>query len=106
MKIGKHRLLGLDTGSNGRGSLHTKAFILGEDQITVDAEIKGSMCAELCDPFGKPLAGFEKLKSIPVTGDSARHILRWENQPLEPLVYDPISLRLEIDNGILYSITL
>src|SRR5207344_2209288 len=54
----KRRFLALTTPGAGVGMLWTRPFVLGGTEICVDARVEGWLRAELCDPFGVPLAGF------------------------------------------------
>ncbi|MEW6355051.1 MAG: hypothetical protein AB1696_01890 [Planctomycetota bacterium] len=99
------RFAGLATSANTIGSLTLKPFIPARAEVCVDADINGWLKAELRDPYGIPLAGHELHNSIPATGDSRQHVLRWqEGKTTAPYRYDAVSLRLEISDGALYSI--
>ena len=61
-------------------------------------------CSELCDPFGKPLPGFESDRCRVVSGDRVDHVLRWEGAEVAPYQYNAVSLRLEVERGAIYNI--
>lgn len=103
----KGRLAGLRATERMVGSLTLKRFNHCGSRITVDADIRGRLQAELRDPYGRPLPGYELNSCVIATGDSARHVLTWENgRTTADYRYDVASLRLEIENGIVYSITI
>jgi len=99
------RFAGLATASGAVGSLALRPFIPGRPEITVDADVRGRLRAELRDPYGTPIEGCELHRSIPATGDSRTHALRWEgDRTTAPYQYDAVSLRLEISDGVIYSL--
>jgi len=101
----KGRLAGLKTTERMVGSLTLKPFNQSAEEITVDANIRGRLQAELRDPFGRPVEGYELNSCPPITGDSRCHVLRWESgKTSADYRYDTVSLRLEIEDGTLYSI--
>ncbi|MDD3926599.1 MAG: hypothetical protein PHT33_08065, partial [bacterium] len=101
-RFGKRRFMGLRTGG-GASFLLTKPFILTEPEITVDADIKGLLYAELCDAFGIPIAGYRREDFIPLNGDSRKHVLGWKSKTTQDYRYDAVSLRLEITDGTVYA---
>ncbi len=100
----KRRFLGLATDGAGSGLLWTRPFVLAGRRLRVDARVRGGLRAELCDPFGVPLAGFGRGASRRVRGDSTSHELRWEGADTAPYQYNAVSLRLELEDGELYNI--
>ena len=77
---------------------------MDEAEARIDADIRGSVRADLCDAFGKPLEGYELAKSIPLCGDSSKRMLRWEGgRTTAPYQYDAVSLFLEMNNTTLYA---
>ena len=84
--------------------LWTRAFILGGTELCLDASIEGSLRAELCDPFGAPLPGFDKGRSKVITGDSVDHVLRWVDASYHDYQFNAVSLRLELERGELFNI--
>ena len=105
-EVQKGRFAGLSTTDRCIGSLSLRPFVLSSDRITVDAEVRGRLQAELRDPYGRPLPGFELNSCRPVSGDSQSHELRWTSgkKPLD-YRYDLIGLRIEIEEGTIYSLT-
>ena len=90
--------------STGRvGSLELKC-IPGAAAITIDAEVRGHLRAELRDIFGRPLEGYHLDEADVVTGDSPRHVLRWAGKTSEAYRYDALRLRLELTDGTIYAV--
>ena len=88
------------------GRLTLKPFIPTEGAIAVDSNVRGSLRAELRDPFGAPIPGFEMDSAVPIQGDSAAHTLQWDGgKTALPYQFDAVSLRIEMDDGELFGIT-
>jgi hypothetical protein len=103
--IPKNRLAGLTTPPRTVGSLTLKPFILTEQELSVDADVRGRLRAELRDPFGMPIPGYELARSVPIHGDAPDHILRWEgDKTTAPYQYDAVSLRIEMTDATLYAL--
>jgi hypothetical protein len=103
-RLPKRRLAGLKTTERMVGALELKC-LPGVDTITVDADVRGELRAELRDTFGRPLQGYHLYESVPVTGDGAAHVLRWsDGKTSEPYRYDAVILRLEITDGVIYGV--
>ena len=100
----KHRFLGLRTPAGGIGYLWTRPFLLGGTEIRVDAQIYGSLRAELCEPFGRPLPGFTKANTSVISGDSTSHVLSWKGADPRHYVHNAVSLRLEVERGRVFNI--
>lgn len=104
-EVPKGRFAGLQTTDRTIGSLTLRRFNCHAPEITVDASVWGRLRAELRDPYDRPLSGYELNSCSPITGDSHRHVLRWEEgKTSEPYQWDVVSLRVEIEDGMLYSI--
>ena len=100
----KNRFMGLATAAGGMGRLWTRPFVLGGTELRVDARLDGCLRAEMCDPFGTPLPGFESDRCRVVSGDRVDHVLRWEGAEVAPYQYNAVSLRLEVEQGAIYNI--
>lgn len=101
----KGRFAGLQSPERTIGRLTLKRFNQSAPEITVDADIRGRLRAELRDPYGRPLPGFELNSCIPVTGNSNSHVLTWEGgKTSAEYRYDVVALRIEIEDGVLYSV--
>jgi len=96
--------MGLATAADGIGRLWTRPFVLSGTELCVDARLDGCLRAELCDPFGKTLPGFESDRCQLVSGDRVDHVLRWEGAAVAPYQYNAVSLRLEVERGAIYNI--
>ena len=103
-RFSRHRFLGLATRGAGVGMLWTRPFVLNGTELCVDARVEGRLRAELCDPFGAPLPGFDKGRFRVLSGDCTAHLLRWEGTTIEPYQYNAVSLRLEVEKGEIYNI--
>jgi hypothetical protein len=77
--------------------------------MSVNAAVRGSIRAELRNPLGAALPGYELHRCEPVTGDSGRLIFRWGDGEMETsslYQYDAVSVYLELDDAVLYSVSL
>ncbi len=105
-EIPKGRFAGLSTTDRCIGSLSLKPFVLTEERISIDAEIGGRLRAELRDPFDRPVPGFELNSCRVITGNSHGHKLAWaSDKKLVDYRYDLVGLRVEIEEGTIYSIS-
>jgi len=126
--IPKNRFAGLAATPRTIARLTLKPFIPSVPEIRVDAAVKGHLRAELLDPFGMPISGYELAKSVPIQGDASDHVLRWAGRRDEEerhavpgraqgsgsahaggkttaaYQYDAVSLRLEMSEGVLYAL--
>ena len=104
-EIQKGRFAGLSTTDRCVGTLLLKPFVLSDDLITVDADINGRLQAELRDPYDRPLPGFELNSCRHVSGNSQSHELSWTSgKKPGDYRYDFVRLRIEIEDGVIYSI--
>lgn len=72
--------------------------------LRLDADIRGWLRAELCDAFGRKLPGFHLSDSIPLTGDSHGHILRWRSASVADHLFECVRLRFELVDAIVYAV--
>ncbi|MCK5801918.1 MAG: hypothetical protein KAI66_03760 [Lentisphaeria bacterium] len=103
------RFAGMTTAPNSIGRLLFKPFVQNGGEISLDADIRGHVRAELRDPVsGKRMEGFELHDSHALSGDSSRIVLRWGEEGRSTACYqhDPLSLYLEIHDGTIYSVNL
>lgn len=100
----KGRFAGLRAEGNVTGTLIVRDFIHTAPEITVDADVRGALKAELRDLYGRPLPGYELNSCETVRGDSGRHLLRWNGKTSKGYRYDAVSLRIELEEGTLYSV--
>jgi len=103
-RVGKRRLIGLDTAHRGEGRLLTAPFFLTRPQMTLDADVRGSLRAEICDAFGNPAPGYRREDFVPIRGDSRRHLLQWKDRPTDRYQYEPLSLRIEAADATLFAL--
>ncbi len=104
-RVPKGRFAGLRATERMVGSLTLKPFNQRAAAIAVDADVTGRLQAELRDPYGMPLPGYALNSCVPVTGDVRGHVLRWEGgRTSADYQYDTVSLRIEVEDGILYSV--
>jgi hypothetical protein len=100
----KNRFVGL-AACRVPGGLLTDPFFPENSVITLDAHIRGWLRAELCDVFGRKIAGFNLADSLPVTGDSERHVLRWSETETAAFRHDALRLRFEFVDGEVFGIS-
>lgn len=104
-EVPKGRFAGLRATERCVGSLTLKRFNQSAERITVDAQVGGRLQAELRDHFDRPIPGYELNSCLPVGGDSDRHVLTWgDGLTSADYRYDVVGLRIEIEDGVLYSI--
>ncbi len=100
---GRFAALASEPGMTGRLTL--KPFIPTAREIRIDANVRGRLRAELRDPFGRPLEGFELHACRPVQGDAADHLLVWgDGRTSRGYQYDAVSLQIELEDGELFRI--
>lgn len=100
----KGRFAGLASEPRTIGSLSLMPFVQTEPEIAIDADIAGWLRAELRDPFGKAIPGYELHNCLPVQGN-CRHVLRWQDgATTAPYRYDAVSLQVELSEGVVYTI--
>ncbi len=102
-RFAKHRLVGLDAGSAGGGFTSDVFYPRGEE-IRLDADVRGSLRAELCDAWGRKIRGCHLMDSVPVRGDSGGHVLRWADVGTAAFRFEPVRVRLEFADATVYGI--
>lgn len=103
--VPKGRFAGLKSTERMIGRLLLKPFNHVGEKFVVNGDIRGVLRAEVRDPFGRPLPGYELNSIVPVRGDSSCHVLTWEGGKTgEEFRYDTIALRLEVEDGTVYSV--
>ncbi len=100
----KNRFIGISAGRTPGGFM-TEPFFPSADEIRLDASIHGWLRAELCDAFGRKLPGFHLMDSVPITGDSESHVLRWKSACATDHLYECVRLRFELVDGEVYGVT-
>jgi hypothetical protein len=99
----RDRFVGLRAGRVIGGFLSEPFYPQGET-ITVDADVRGWLRAELCDVFGRKHEGYHLMDAVPVTGDDRAHVLRWQDVDTARFQYDAVRLRFEYVDGEIYGI--
>jgi len=103
--VPKGRFAGLKSTERMIGRLLLKPFNHVGEKFVVNGDIRGVLRAELRDPFGRPLPGYELNSIVPVQGDCSCHVLTWEGGKTgEEFRYDTLVLRLEVEDGTVYSV--
>ena len=89
------------------GSMTTREFVFIGDTLEVNANAAGgSIQVEAIDPDGNVIEGFGKENCTPLTTDSVRHVLQWNDNPNCQLIQArPIKLRFHLNKAKLYSFT-
>jgi len=101
----KGRFAGLATADRCVGALTLKPFNQASVSLSVDAEVRGHLLAELRDPYGRPIPGYELNACVPVQGDSQSHQLTWSGGKTSATYRrDVVTLRIEIADGVVYSV--
>ncbi|MEX1089835.1 MAG: hypothetical protein WEC36_11515 [Phycisphaeraceae bacterium] len=103
-RVGKRRLIGMDTAGNRDARLLTAPLLLTQPRLTLDALVRGHLRAELCNAFGDPVPGYRRQDFIPVQGDSRAHVLQWKGGPTAIFHHEPLSLRLEATDATLFAL--
>jgi hypothetical protein len=87
------------------GTLTTKSLVFLGDTLVVNANATGgSLTVEALDPEGKVIEGFGIADCTPITTDSVRHVLKWQdNADCHLLQGRPIKLRFHLKNTNLYA---
>jgi hypothetical protein len=98
----KDRLVGIGAGKVP-GHYRSRPFILTRPLLTVNADVRGGLRAELGNAFGETLPGFRFADCTEVRGDSARHVLKWKGDTKQ-LQYEAVVLRLEYNDGEVYGV--
>ena len=100
----KNRFIGLAAGKVPGGFL-SDIFVPQGNFISIDANIRGWLKAELCDVFGRKITGYHLDDSIILKGDDTGHILRWgHNNTASSFRYDAVRLRFEFQDAEIYGI--
>jgi hypothetical protein len=99
----KNRFVGLHAGRVPGGFLSEPFYPQGET-ITVDADVRGWLRAELCDVFGRKQEGHHLMDAVPVVGDDSAHVLRWQDTDSARYQHDVVRLRFEFVEGEIYGI--
>lgn len=78
-----------------------------EFYANADVAAGGHLRVEVTDLEGKPFAGFEGSRCVPVTGDDLRHRVRWQGDPSPAALSGPwIRLRVTATQARVYALFL
>jgi hypothetical protein len=103
VRLPKNRLLGV-AADKVVGEFITEPIFLSEDEIKIDANIRGWLRAELCDIFGRKHEGYHLMDSEPVSGDNQDHVLRWKGKDSAEFRYKPVRIRFEFAEGEVFCV--
>ena len=98
--------LSVNSAADG-GIVTTKPFLFLGDTLLLNADAKGGeIVVEALDAEGKPIKGFGRQEAIPLSSDSVRHSLRWQDQKdLHQLQGRPVRLRFHMRSARIFSFT-
>jgi hypothetical protein len=99
----KHRFIGLRAEAMPGGFL-TPVFYPQSPDICIDAEVRGWLRAELCDAWGRKHEGYHLEDSLPIQGDNPAHHLRWRERDTSRFQFDPVRVRFEFADAVIYNI--
>jgi len=104
-KIKLDRFAGLSIGSVG-GTLQTEIWEFSGSKLLLNAEIAGSVKAEIVDAGGNAIEGFSSDACDSLSGDCLRHELSWAgSSDISRLRGREVQLRLHLSDVQIYSIT-
>ena len=103
VKIPKNRLLAV-AADVVTGEFMTEPIFLSQDEIKIDADIRGWLRAELCDVFGGKLEGYHLMDCDVVSGDCQDHVLSWKGEDASAYRYKPVRVRFEFTEGEVYCV--
>jgi hypothetical protein len=70
----------------------------------INANVAGSVRAEMLDATGNTIAGFEAARSVPIRGDHTRHALAWDSgASLATLANAVVRFKFVLDRAHLYA---
>ena len=101
----KGRFAGLRTADHCIGALTLDRFNHTGRELVIDGAVSERLQAELRDPYGRPLPGYERNTCEPIRGDSQQHVLRCTGgKKAEQYRYAVVGRRIEIEDGVIYSV--
>ena len=88
-----------------QGTVTTKPVVFLGDTLLVNADARGGkLLVEAVDLDGKPIPGFAAADCRPITTDSVRHVVTWNEKPdCHLLQARPIRLRFSLTNARLFA---
>lgn len=106
-KLKRDRIAGLTTEAGGAGEIHTDAFHLRDNRITLNAAApRGSIRVAVCDSDCNPLPGYSLDDCEPVTGDGLALEPRWKDHAdlTAARQTEWVRFHIEIQRGELFAI--
>ncbi len=89
---------------DSEGTLLTRAFQFDGKHLFVNANVTGTLTAEILDESGEAIPGYSHSDCIPNKGDNTKAIMRWKGKnDLSEIESEIIRIRFNISNGSLYS---
>jgi hypothetical protein len=93
----------LDAGPDG-GEITTRPLTFIGKHLFVNAALgAGELRAELLDALGNVIPGYDRSRSLPITGDGTKLHLTWSGVELADVTTRPLRLRFVLTAGSLYS---
>ena len=99
----KNRFVGLSAGKVSGGFM-TPVFYPQSEEIYVDADVKGWLRAEICDAWGRKIDGYNLQESVIINGDSAAHKICFNGKDTAGFIHDPIRIRFEYADAVVYMV--
>ena len=103
VRVPKNRLLAV-AADEVVGEFMTEPIFLSQDEIKIDATIRGWLRAELCDVFGNKLAGHHLMDFDQISGDDTDAVLTWKGSNTAEYRYKPVRIRFELLDAELYCV--
>ncbi len=89
--------------SNARGTLTTRVVQFSGSHLFVNADIRGSIKAEILDRGGRVIAPFSAARCDGTTGNGTRLALNWNGASLKELAGIPVRIRFLLDRAQLFA---
>jgi hypothetical protein len=89
--------------STPRGTLTTRVLRFTGSHLFVNANVRGSLKAEVLDRDGRTIAPFTADRCTAVTGNGTRLALGWASGSLASLAGQPVRLRFVLDRAELFA---
>jgi len=99
----KNRFVGL-AADRVTGGFLSDVFYPQGPEIVVDADIRGWLRAELCDAWGRKHEGYHLMDSVVIQGDNTAHRLLWKESSAARFAHDPVRIRFEYADGVVYGL--
>lgn len=92
----------------GKGELTTHPLVQEGNRLLINARVEdgGSLRVEVQDADGNVFPGLELDGSVPVSGDSVAHPVRWKDASLQEVYGRVVRLRVVLDRAHVYGFRL